>query len=227
MAFLGLFRLFGPFRPFLAYPGIPAKGGFTSTPRGGALSRLFRGFLVPGPGRPGEGHFGPFFPKIPEKGDFRGPGPGGVQTTQPGDRAPARGVDVKPPSPERSARGTPGSRAREGHIPDPGDREPCWEPWRPLPGAWEPLPAVPRGLLLHQPLAAGPCGPSGTPEVAAGPCPRLGRLVAPTPAPYRGGGTGRRVRGGCGRRSALVWCEENSKGLLSHLDFGLVSNPVV
>jgi len=116
-------------------------------------------------------------------GPWTGPG------SHPGDRAPARGVDVKPlPRRGPGSPGTPfpgpgdqGPRPRSGRppgsrIPDPGDR---WEPSRP--GAGETPPGAPgapaprpQGLLLHQPLAAGPCGPSGTPgagEVAPGPCP--------------------------------------------------------
>jgi len=199
-AFFGVLGLFGPFLRFRD----SRQGGFYINPSRRGPVPAFSGFSGPRPEKVRVGPFWAFFPRNPRKGGFPGFRPLRAQTARSGDRAPARGVDVKPPSPGRPVRGTPASRAREGHIPDPGDREPCWEPWRPLPGPWKPLPAAPRGLLLHQPLAAGPCGPSGTQEVAPGPCPRHWRLVAPTPAPYRGGGTGRRVRGGLARRAAWV-----------------------
>jgi len=105
-------------------------------------------------------------------GSPRGPGTPGPG--QPGDRAPARGVDVKPSS-------------REGPVPDTGVRRTRWTSpgpggacsrplaripgsgdlvRKPLPGsretsgAWEaPGTATPgpAGVVLHQPLAAGPC----------------------------------------------------------------------
>jgi len=73
MAIFGLFRCFGPFGPFFACFGLPVEGGFTSTPRAGALYRVFWGSEGLGPGRAGEAPEGPKTGKIPDFGD---PGPG-------------------------------------------------------------------------------------------------------------------------------------------------------
>jgi len=137
----------------------------------------------------------------PRKGPFwvsRGPRSPDLPA---GRRAPARGVDVKPPSAETPSRvGTcpgpvpwaprPGGdpQTPSGRFPDPGPGVPgpgegpgglSQAPGRPA--------AAPPGVVLHQPLAAGPC-------------PRPG----PTPAPARRPPTGRRVRGGLARRAAWV-----------------------
>jgi len=154
--------------------GNPGEGGFTSTPRAGA-PRFRRGLagtppgegLVPGlPGSPEKASRGPQVPGTP--GGYRG--------------APPRGVDVKPPlatafgTPETGSQASPGAGEPLGlsrrPFRDPGDRGPdpsrgpgaSWRPRRALPGPREPPP----GVVLHQPLAAGPRGsrPSGT-EVSA------------------------------------------------------------
>jgi len=109
-----------------------------------------------------------------------------------GDRAPPRGVDVKHPSAGcpgsrtwllRTPRGPPGPRPvprppyGRGH-PGPGPRDPGsrrglgpWSPRSPDPGDRSPEPRLappppgegPGGVVLHQPLAAGPCaGSRGT-----------------------------------------------------------------
>jgi len=165
MAIFGLFRYFGPFEPFFASFGIPAEGCFTSTPRAGALYRLFWGSEDPGPGRPGEALLGPKLGKSPKSGDS-GSGPRRVSRAREGRRAPARGVDVKPPSAAGSETGPRGPRGpRTLWIPIPGFRSPGGLS-RPPEGAGDPPRTPSGGVVLHQPLAAGPCpGPGGVPGV--------------------------------------------------------------
>jgi len=133
--FWPLFRENSPVATGLKYAGNPKNGlfsqkglkvpgpeprrgvAFTSTPRGGVLSPKRGGFRGP-PGGGGEMGSGA---RSESPRDPWGPGPG-----QPGDRAPARGVDVKPPS-------------REGPVPDTGVRRTRWTspgPGEPVPGLW-------------------------------------------------------------------------------------------
>jgi len=95
------------------------QGGFTSTPRGGALSPDFAG-----------GFWTPSWRgfRVPGGGPFLVPGTGGARTRREGRRAPARGVDVKPPSRGGLARppgprsGIPGPRGPAGQgSPAPGE----------------------------------------------------------------------------------------------------------
>jgi len=107
-------------RPKVGVPG----GGFTSTPRAGALcpaGTRKRGFSR----LPGRGGFSASW----EAWDLGTPGPG--RPPRDGDRAPPRGVDVKPPprpgpGPVPEVSGAPGSgslpRPRAGGI--PGSRNP-------------------------------------------------------------------------------------------------------
>jgi len=135
--------------------------------------------LAPGPCTREFGGFGGGPRKRPKKGDFREfphfrgkwpfPGPGGSWRPglpgrpQTGDRAPARGVDVKPPSP-----GWLGSGCRAAGAP--------WPVWDPETGSGDlpeappgpsrgrcPVPDPGAGVVLHQPLAAGPCPRPGDP----------------------------------------------------------------
>jgi len=167
---IGHFWPISPKRGKSPGPRRPGEGGFTSTPRAGAprfpaggLERVWR---------PGAG--------FPVPGDSPGalPGPR-IPGSPAGNRgAPARGVDVKPPSRGRP-RGSPGPRdpgtPGQGPPPGAGPRE-AWDPR--IPGSPDPgtpvpgtsgtpsrgprgLPAPSRGVVLHQPLAAGPRGPAG------------------------------------------------------------------
>jgi len=104
----------------------------------------------------------------PEKGCLPAPGP------RDGDRAPPRGVDVKP---------------RSAGLPDPGQGpleaarralRTVSGTWSPGPGIWEPPGSREAGMsgpdlgargVLHQPLAPGPCprpGQAGTPSGVRG-----------------------------------------------------------
>jgi len=97
------------------------------------------------------------------------PGPGTRNPRKSRDRAPARGVDVKPPLagiPEYAEKGRKGPKCRKrpkkAIFADFGDFRQFWRFLAPsgTPGT------PPQGLLLHQPLAAGPCGPSRGPGEA-------------------------------------------------------------
>jgi len=137
--------------------GAPRRGGFTSTPRGGALYPDFWVFAGGGP----RGLFWRDFPAGRENGLPGTPGSGT------GRRAPARGVDVKPPPRARSGtgQGPPGPCGSWGpRLPglpgSPGGGLPGEGTPVPVPGTWsrsrirdDPAP----GVVLHQPLAAGPC----------------------------------------------------------------------
>jgi len=185
--------LFGPFSGFWPFSGLftqfrdPARGGFYINPsRRGPVPGIWR-FSGVSPGRPQKGLFWRFFPKFGEMGVFQSPegvwDPGLPGRPQPGDRAPARGVDVKPPS-----RGAPGRGARapgspgQAWTPDRGP-ETSRRPLRAPPGGWYPVPGLPRAGVLHQPLAAGPCPRPGDPSRAPGATPpqEEGQGVEPHP----------------------------------------------
>jgi len=89
----------GSERPF---PGSDRSrgGGFTSTPRAGALSR---GFWKRGVGAPGGGSWSEAL-----TGPRRENRASETSRTRDGDRAPPRGVDVKPPPRRRPRPGIPG-----------------------------------------------------------------------------------------------------------------------
>jgi len=171
---LALFQEKGPFWAFLLDPASPARCVLHQPLAAGPCNPKIGVFRVPARGRPGSPILGLFSPKSPFSGDS-GLGPReGAPGARGGDRAPARGVDVKPPSAGRSP-GRPGlARALEGPDSRIPGREPCRDPSGPFRGALEPLPGTPRGLVLHQPLAAGPCPRPGDPVVAPGPGPRTG-----------------------------------------------------
>jgi len=188
MAFLANFRDFGPFWAFLPKIGLFAH--FWRSRRGGFYINPSRRGPVPASG-PGNGVF-PGYPRGGLKSRFSGfwgfpgnPGflvrdPGGVSQPRPGDRAPARGVDVKPPTPERSP-GRPWLSRALGRaisrIPVPGSLPGALGPSQ---GPLRPVPDLHGGVVLHQPLAAGPCPRPGTPPGDPGSQP--GAL-----APRRGG----------------------------------------
>jgi len=177
-------------------PGALFERGFTSTPRAGAPVTPFSGFWGSGWKRAQNPLFWGFWGVPPGNRGFRLPGPGGLSRTPAGYRgAPARGVDVKPPS-----RGVPG--------PGPGvSREPLasQDPLRgPGPGPeasgalFRPLegpPGPPRARVLHQPLAPGPRGcPPGSGGVSRDPGsgePSRGSRGSPPPR------TGARHRTAC------------------------------
>jgi len=104
---MALFGLFWPKWPFSAFPGPSREGGFTSTPRGGALYPPFSGPGGGYPKNPKKGDFGLFCPKMGKMGISAPKGAYPGLPAREGRRAPARGVDVKPPSREGL---DPGSR---------------------------------------------------------------------------------------------------------------------
>jgi len=146
--------LFGLPDPFLAIPG----GCFYINPSRRVPVAPFSRFLggtPPGrdsetPGNPG----GVWSPR-----DLLGPG-GLPPGPRDGDRAPARGVDVKPPPRRRPGPGTrvPGWL---GGLPCPqGSPGKGLSALRALAGPGDlriPDPDPAPGVVLHQPLAAGPC----------------------------------------------------------------------
>jgi len=72
---------------FFGHFGIPRPlfpRGFTSTPRAGALSRLFRGSEVPEPGETRETSKMGIFADFPEIGISGLPGPEGLDQSRPG-----------------------------------------------------------------------------------------------------------------------------------------------
>jgi len=134
--FLAGLEIWGPGGPFLGKWG-PGDPSFTSTPRAGALSPDFAGVEKEG-----------FSPPGGEVWIWTSGGPGrplGAPPAPAGDRAPPRGVDVKPPSLARSRpdSGTPGLR----RSPDlgsgfPGPRAPPGGPGGIPSGIRDPVPDV-------------------------------------------------------------------------------------
>jgi len=167
---------------------VPAKKGFSGVSPGKGLKR----------------HFSGIFPIFPENGLFWDPEgvwkPGFRRALPAGDRAPARGVDVKPPSRRGPDPGTGVPRGR-GLARDLGEgpRRPSGGPRGPPRGLGGP-PGLPEGLVLHQPLAAGPCPRQGALPGTRVPRPLLKGRGLSTPAPYRGGGEPRRAGSRGGRR---------------------------
>jgi len=167
----------GP-RPRMSRDSPSALGGFTSTPRAGALSPVW-GL----PGNPGlrtpPGSKKPKFPDFGEKGE-KGPKKGlpGVprqKAPKRGYRAPPRGVDVKDPSkagPDPSRKGQKGPKAR---------KRPKKAIFRDF-GHFSPK----RGVLALR----GPSGPSRGGCFYINPS-RRGPVAPPggsgVPAPWRGG----------------------------------------
>jgi len=166
-------------RPFSRISGPRSRGvlhqPLAPGPRG-AENAVFPGFPGEGPKR----HFLGGFWENPRFSGFSSPGPRRVLFRLPGDRgAPARGVDVKPPS-----RGPPG--------PAPGLPGTPWLPRDP-PRVRRPLREAPEAIL-------GPLRGPGTPPGAPGrgvlhqplaPGPRGSRRALPGPGtPSSGGGAG-------------------------------------
>jgi len=156
--------------------GLSRGGGFTSTPRGGALVPGFGACSKRGvfwsPGEPGR--------DSPEGS----PGPCGPRGPRDGDRAPARGVDVKPRTRDRLSPGTGVPRppqAPEGPPDQVRDQDP---------GSREPGSSSPPGTRRLREVPEGPLARPGPP---GGGCftstPRGGAL---SPAGVRSPGTARR-----------------------------------
>jgi len=131
MGFFAHFRHFRPFWPFLAKMASfcspatsPARGLLHQPLAAGSCTRQNRE-KWPDPGYPREKViFGDFCPKSPFSG-FWGLGtPEWFPASRPGDRAPARGVDVKPPPAQGAGTGVPGLQGPgRAQISDPGLRE--------------------------------------------------------------------------------------------------------
>jgi len=159
----------------------------------------FRGLFGVWPGGARGGPFWAFFEEIPQNGGFWGLEPRrGLPATRPGDRAPARGVDVKPPL------------AQRGRIPDPGVSPGPPGPQDPPGSGTGPeallgpsqAPGRPgdllRGGCFTSTPRAGALSPSREPLPGSGEPPPLrrgGQGGVPPPL-GRGGGTPRREVGG-------------------------------
>jgi len=208
---MGFSGLFCQIYPFLRIPASSARALLHQPLAAGPCTRFLGskwGLAEKSPKTPILGDFGqkPGFPGFSGVWDPEGP-----LVTWPGDRAPARGVDVKPPSAGWS---DPGTRA-------PGALPGLWDPFAGsgglrspvpgLPGPWGALPRPAQGLVLHQPLAAGPCPRPGVPLRGTGvpglPSPD-GRLVAPYPRPVQGRRDATACRGRVRPQGCLGMCGE-------------------
>jgi len=134
---------------------------------------------------PGEARGAPkwgFFREIPGNRGLGSGTPGGVSgVPRDGDRAPPRGVDVKPPSAARSRRDTRALGAHSGHPAPPGPPDPVPDPLGPSQGPGEPSRASRSAGFYINPSRRGP---------APGPGSRgLGSLPS-----SGGGGRGRSLR---------------------------------
>jgi len=147
--------------------GTPRLGGADSHPRPPRFRK--RRFSGGTPGMPQKGHFRPFSGKTPKIGDFGLPGPRALPDPGGYRGAPARGVDVKPPS----GRGPgPGPGVPRGLL---AGQDPSRGPEtsrRGLRGPSRGLGApsrAPGARVLHQPLAPGPRGSGGPGTGVPGP----------------------------------------------------------
>jgi len=199
MGIFGLFSRFWPFWPFSAVLdllGTLPRGGFYINPsrRGPAVPK--KAFSGPSPGGAQKPHFWGIFGEIPGFRGFRAPGPQRALRTAPGNRgAPARGVDVKPPSPGRRDP-VPGVPRPPGWPGSPsGPPGGSGSPPGPPQGALGPLPGLPgRGFYIN-PSRRGPAVPGGPlPGPGAGRPPSSGGGAGEEPPPLicRGGGGHRR-----------------------------------
>jgi len=186
----------------------PARGGFYINPsrRGPAVPK--KAVFGPSPGKPRKrrffGIFGenaPFWGFSPSRGSRPLPDPPGYRG------APARGVDVKPPSPGLPGPGPgfPGPPGWPGSPPGPPGRPP--RALRGPSGGLGPPPGGPWARVLHQPLAPGPRGSpgsGGTPPGLPGSTPpqEEGMGVEPPPVICTGGGG---LRRGSPRVRPQVW----------------------
>jgi len=150
MGFLALFCQFPPSR----------QGGFYINPSRRGPVTPFSGFCGVWPGEALKGPFSLIFPIFGENGPFPVPrlgwGSGSPPGSRGGDRAPARGVDVKPPSrggPERGSR-APGAQiwARTPKRGPETSRRPLRAPL----GGCAPSRTPRRGLFYINPSRRGP-----------------------------------------------------------------------
>jgi len=148
------------------------RGGFYINPSRRGPVTPFLPVLGPGPGNP---HFGGFCWIFPNFGGIRGFGPqralgdpGSPRPAPAGDRAPPRGVDVKPPSRE----GVAGGHARAGQPQGPfrtPEGVPEASPGPQGPGS-PPGPCRGRGFYIN-PSRRGPVPGRGTPPGLPGATP--------------------------------------------------------
>jgi len=165
MGFFGYFWPFWPFWPNLALfpdPRESPRGGFYINPSRRPPRNPEKGVLGGFPGKGPKRAFFALFGQNPRNSGFSGPGPRRGSRTAPGNRgAPARGVDVKPPS-RGDPPGLPGPPRPLGRSQTPsGVPEASGRPSRAPPGEGDPRPGAPRLGVLHQPLAAAPRGSPG------------------------------------------------------------------
>jgi len=157
----------GPPRTRRSVPPLLPVAGAPPTPRGGALSPS-RGGLEgpPGAREPRNPRIRGFTRKTRKNPFFRPSRGDPAKPLFSTYRAPPRGVDVKPPSargPETTKRARFGQKGQKWPK---SSKKPILGYFHVFGGVLSPsgAPGGPsRGLLLHQPLAAGPCGPSGGP----------------------------------------------------------------
>jgi len=178
---MGIFATFPAFWPFLAKMGtftrirtLPQGWFYINPSRRGPVPGILPifGSWREGSRKAPKGPFSEISPKFGEKGV---PGPGGPRPVpgSPGRRrAPARGVDVKPPSRAGPGPGSQGLGAQDqGSGPlGPGDLP--GDPSGPLQGGPVRRPGTASGGCFTSTPRAGALSPSRGPGVAAGPCPR-------------------------------------------------------
>jgi len=130
--FLAFFGFLGLLGPFWRIPDPAARGVLHQPLAAGPCTRLLGLLGVLARGGPGRPFWACFWGNPPKWGILAPGAPEGSPAARPGDRAPARGVDVKPPSRTR---------------PDPGSRVPR-------------VPQVPRTPLGVRKRSGGPSGAS-------------------------------------------------------------------
>jgi len=124
-----IFGVFSQKRLEIPAPGDPAGAAFTSTPRGGAPWPDFGDSEACRGRRCKKG-----FPE-PQRAPQTRRAPAWLSGPRDGDRAPPRGVDVKPPSRGWLSR-DPGSRRSRKPSPEPGEPSLARETGIPDPGIW-------------------------------------------------------------------------------------------
>jgi len=161
----------------------PEKGVKTpgpGTPRGLLLHQPLAAGPCPGISRGSGARLGGGFEKGPPEGPWRTWGPGDPSQPRTGDRAPARGVDVKPRPQDWPV---PDLGARRSGKPSPGQGEPsqAWEAGIRDPGIWSPGPSGSLGTGVPPLSASWPLG--GRPDGGCFTSTPRGGALSPASAP--------------------------------------------